>query len=97
MSSCKHVGHRQHIFFTNMEKDLPNHKKSLSEMFCGLSRNKCHQLAFEFAIQNNITILDNWKKREKWELARSYHLSLNIDYLCESLKQHQLLLHVERR
>ena len=57
------MGDRHHIFSTKMEKDLANHIKSLSNMFYGLSTNKCRQLAFELAIQNNITIPDNRKKK----------------------------------
>ena len=62
-SDYKRVGDRHCIFSTKMEKDFANHIKSLSNMFYGLSTNKCRQLAFEFVIQNNITIPDNWKKK----------------------------------
>ena len=60
-SGYKRVGDRHRIFSTKMEEDLANHIKSLSNMFYGLLTNKCRQLAFEFAIQNNI----NWKKKGK--------------------------------
>ena len=64
-SGYQRVGDRHRIFSTKMEEDLANHIKSLSNMFYGLSTNKCRQLAFEFAMQNNITIPDNWEKKEK--------------------------------
>ena len=32
-------------------------------MFYRLLTNKCRRLAFEFVIQNNITIPDNWEKK----------------------------------
>ena len=62
-SGYKRVGDRHHIFSTKMEEGLANHIKSLSNMFYELSTNKCRRLAFEFAIQNNITIPDNWEKK----------------------------------
>ena len=66
-SGFQRVGDRHRIFSTKMEEDLANanHIKSLSNMFYGLSTNKCRQLAFEFAMQNNITIPDNWEKKRK--------------------------------
>ena len=64
-SGYQRVGDRHRIFSTKMEEDLANHIKSLSNMFYGLSTNKCRQLAFEFAMQNNITIPDNWGKKGK--------------------------------
>ena len=51
------------FFSTKMEEDLANHIKSLSNMFYGLSTNKCRRLAFEFAIQNNIRIPENREKK----------------------------------
>ena len=94
-SGYKRVGDRYRIFSTKMEEDLGNHIKSLSNMFYGLSTNKCRQLAFEFAMQNNITIPDNWKKKRIAGIDWFYHLILNMDYLCESLKQY--LSHVQQR
>ena len=64
-SGCKHVGDRHRVFSIKMEEDLANHIKSLSNMFYELSTNKCRRLAFEFAIQNNITIPDNQKKNSR--------------------------------
>ena len=93
-SDYKGVGDSHYIFSAKMEENLAKHIKSLSSMFYGLSTNKCRQLTFEFAIQNNITIPDNREKIEKQVLTGSYHLSLNMDYMCESLKQH--LWHVQR-
>ena len=93
-SGYQRVGDRHRIFSTKMEEDLANHIKSLSNMFYGLSTNKCRQLAFEFAMQNNITIPDNWEKKRiagiDWFLSFKFK-----DYLCESLKQH--LSHVQQR
>ena len=62
-SGYKRVGDRHRIFSAKMEEDLANRIKLLSNMFYGLSTNKCRRLAFEFAIQNNITIPDNWVKK----------------------------------
>ena len=62
-SGYKRMGDRHRIFSTKMEEDLANHIKSLSNMFYGLSTNKCRRLAFEYAMQNNITIPENWGKK----------------------------------
>ena len=51
-------------------------------MFYGLSTNKCRRLAFEFAIQNNITILDNWEKKKiagiDWFLSFKFKYGLYV-------------------
>ena len=80
-SGCKRVGDRHHIFSTKMEEDLANHIKLLSNMFYGLSTNKCRRLAFEFAIQNNITIPDNRKKKKAgidWFLPFKFKYGLSV-------------------
>ena len=51
------------FFLQKWKKDLTNHIKSLSNIFYGLSTNKCRRLAFEFAMQNNITIPHNLNSR----------------------------------
>ena len=65
-----------------MEEDLANHIKSLSNMFYGLSTNKCRRLAFEFAVQNNITIPDNWVKKRitgiDWFLSFQFKYGLSV-------------------
>ena len=47
-------------------------------MFYGLSTNKCRRLAVEFAIQNNITIPDNWEKKRIAEI--DWFLSFKFKY-----------------
>ena len=50
-------------------------------MFYGLSTNKCRRLAFEFAIQNNITIPDNRKKKKTgidWFLPFKFKYGLSV-------------------
>ena len=47
-------------------------------MFYGLSTNKCRPLAFEFAMQNIITILDNWEKKRIAEI--DWFLSFKFKY-----------------
>ena len=49
-SGYKCAGDRHRIFSTKMEEDLANHIKPLSNIFYGLSTNKCHRLAFKFAM-----------------------------------------------
>ena len=65
-----------------MEEDHANLIKSLSSMFYGLSTNKCRRLAFEFAIQNNITISDNWEKKRiagiDWFLSFKFKYGLSV-------------------
>ena len=81
-SGYQRVGDRHRIFSTKMEEDLANHIKSLSNMFYGLSTNKCRQLAFEFAMQNNITIPDNWEKKRiagiDWFLSFKFKYGLSV-------------------
>ena len=81
-SGYQRVGDRHRIFSTKMEEDLANYVKSLSNMFYGLSTNKCRQLAFEFAMQNNITIPDNWEKKRKagidWFLLFKFKYGLSV-------------------
>ena len=51
-------------------------------MFYGLSTNKCRPLAFEFAIQNHITILDKWEKKRiagiDWFLSFKFKYGLSV-------------------
>ena len=51
-------------------------------MFYGLSTNKCRRLAFEFAIQNYITILDNREKKRiagiDWFLSFKFKYGLSV-------------------
>ena len=64
-------------------------------MFYGLSTNKCRRLAFEFAIQNYITILDKWEKKRIAGIDWFLSFKFKYGYLCKSLKQH--LSHVQQR
>ena len=81
-SGYKRVGDRHRIFSTKMEENLANHIKSLSNMFYGFSTNKCRQLAFKFAMQNNITIPDNWEKKRiagiDWLLSLKFKYGLSV-------------------
>ena len=81
-SGYKHVGDRHRIFSTKMEEGIANHIKSLSNMFYGLSTNKCRRLAFKYAIQNNITIPDNWEKKRiagiDWFLSFKFKYGLSV-------------------
>ena len=43
-----------------MEDDLAKHARELSEKFHGLTSHKCHKLAYEKALQNNIAIPNFW-------------------------------------
>ena len=65
-----------------MEEDLTNHIKSLSNIFYGLSTNKCRRLDFEFAIQNSITIPGNWEKKRiagiDWFLSFKFKHGLSV-------------------
>ena len=50
-------------------------------MFYGLSTNKCRRLAFEFAIRNNIRILDNREKKIAeidWFLPFKFKYGLSV-------------------
>ena len=51
-------------------------------MFHEFSTNKCRQLAFEFAIRNYITILDNWGKKRiagiDWFLSFKFKDGLSV-------------------
>ena len=78
----KRVGDRHRFFLQKWKKDLANHIKSLSNMFYGLSTNKCCRLAFELAIQNYITTLDNWEKKRiagiDWFLSFKFKYGLSV-------------------
>ena len=70
------------IFSAEMEADFADHIKSMAKMFYGLSKRKCLQFAYEFAVKNNSKIPDNWTKNQAagqdWWLAfkKRHHLSI---------------------
>lgn len=49
------------VFTEEMEEDLANHVKKLSDQFHGLTAKKCRDLAFEMAERNNIPVPESWK------------------------------------
>lgn len=53
------------IIPTHMEQDLVAHITKLAAMYYGLSLLKCKELAFEFAIQNNLVVPDSWRINRK--------------------------------
>lgn len=59
----KRLSQSRCIFNEHMETDLANHIKTLADH--GLSINKCHELAFEFAHQNDVEIPENWTKEKR--------------------------------
>ncbi|GFR85802.1 transposase [Elysia marginata] len=59
------VALRQVVFPPDMEKDLADHVKRLSDMFNGLSVNRCRSLAYEFAKRNNLNVPTNWDREKK--------------------------------
>ena len=48
-----------------MEKDLGNHVKMLSDIFYGLSLEKCCVLAYEFSSQNQLKMKKSWEENKK--------------------------------
>ena len=46
-----------------MEKDLADRITYLAQMYFGLSLEICKELAFEFAIQNNLIVPESWNKK----------------------------------
>ena len=48
-----------------MEKDLADQIAYLAQMYFGLSLEKCKELAFEFAIQNNVIVSESWNKKQQ--------------------------------
>lgn len=70
------------IFSAEMEADFAYHIKSMARMFYGLSKKKCLQFAYEFAVKNNSKIPENWTRNQAagqdWWLAfkKRQHLSI---------------------
>ena len=48
-----------------MESDLAQHIKTLSDMFYGLTIEKCKQVAYEFATRNNLKVPSSWDEKKK--------------------------------
>ena len=59
------IAETQAVFSDKMETALADHIKQLSEQFHGLSLLKCCTLAYEFAIQNNLKVPENWKRDKR--------------------------------
>ena len=57
---------RAHTILTPaMEEDLAAHIKTLADQFHGLSAEKCRWLCYEFAVQNEVLMPDNWKRQQR--------------------------------
>lgn len=71
------VAHSHYVFPPAMEKDLANHVKMLSDMFFGLSLEKCCLLAYEFASQNGLK-MEKERAGKAWWLGfkERHHLSI---------------------
>ena len=48
-----------------MESDLAQHIKTLSDLFCGLTIEKCKQVAYEFATRNKLKVPSSWDEKKK--------------------------------
>lgn len=70
------------VFSSTMEKDLGNHIKDLADMFFGLSKEKCLELAYEFAKKNDIQVPKSWNDSQMagraWWLGFKRRQNLSI-------------------
>ena len=48
-----------------MKEDLAAYIKDLADQFHGLSPDKCRWLCYEFALQNEVPMPDNWKRQHR--------------------------------
>ena len=48
-----------------MESDLAQHIQTLSDMFYGLTIEKCKQVAYEFATRNKLKVPSSWDEKKK--------------------------------
>ena len=48
-----------------MESDLAQHMKTLSDMFYGLTIEKCKEVAAEFATRNKLKVPSSWDEKKK--------------------------------
>ena len=63
------VAKAHYVFPSDLENELGDHIKLLSDMFFGLSLAKCRELAYEFAKKNNIKIPQSWHENGKAGMA----------------------------
>ena len=65
-----------------MEKDLAIHIGYLAGMYFGLSLEKCKELAFEYAVKNNVVVPESWIRCKKagtqWWLGFKKRQNLSI-------------------
>ncbi|GLD75025.1 uncharacterized protein AKAME5_002635800 [Lates japonicus] len=72
------------IFPLELEKELADHIKKLSEQFHGLTQKKCRELASELAERNNIPTPSNWTEKglagKDWfkSFMSRHHLSIRM-------------------
>ena len=76
------VSQAQSIFPPYMEKDLAAHIQQLADQYHGLTLAKCKELAYEFAVQNNLDVPNAWKENKTagrgWWLGFKQRLNLSI-------------------
>lgn len=53
------------VFTDNMEKELAAHIIALADSFYGLSKDKTLEMAYEFAIQNHVTVPPSWIQNKR--------------------------------
>ena len=81
VTSYAAVSKAQKVFNDDMETDLADHVKLLADKFYGISANICRELAYEYAVMNNIIVPENWSRDEKagheWFLSfkKRHHLA----------------------
>ena len=65
-----------------MESDLVQHIKTLSDLFCCLTIEKCKQVAYEFATRNKLKVPSSWDEQKKagksWWLGFTSRHNLSV-------------------
>ena len=76
------VSQSHYILPPKMEKDLAAHIQLLADNYHGLTLIKCKELAYEFAIRNNIKVPNSWQNDKKagrgWWLGFKSRQNLSI-------------------
>ena len=67
-----------------MESDLAQHIETLSDMFYGLTIEKCKQVAYKFATRNKLKVPFSWDEKKKagksWWLGFKSRHSLSVRF-----------------